>query len=238
MLSTMETLPPAVLARRAALPQKPARVTLEGDLVVLRPLDLATDLAALFAISSGAPVDVGARHADAFDPDERIWRYMKGGPFLDAGALGAWLARQIDAPDGLPLAVRDRSTGALVGVANFLANQPADLRIELGSIWYAPVAQGTGVSAETTYLMLEHAFGLGYRRVEWKCDARNQASRRAALAYGFTFEGIQEAHYIVKDRNRDTAWYRMLDPEWPAIAPRLRAYAAARGAASDPRRPG
>jgi len=238
MLSTVDTLPPAVLARRAALPQKPAPVTLEGDLVTLRPLDLGTDLAALFAISSGAPVAVGARHADAFDPGERLWRYMKGGPFADAGALGAWLARQIDAPDGLPLAVRDRGAGALVGVANFLANQPEHLKIELGSIWYAPLVQGTGVSAETTYLMLEHAFALGYRRVEWKCDARNEASRRAALAYGFTFEGIQEAHYIVKDRNRDTAWYRMLDHEWPAIAPRLRAYAAARAAVSDPQRPG
>ncbi len=227
----VERLPPDVLARRAALPLKPAPVTLEGVIVTLRPLELAADLAGLFEISSGAPVAIGTRRVDAFDPDERVWRYMSGGPFADASALGAWLAPQVAAPDGLPLAVRDRGSGALVGVACFLANQPAHLRLELGSIWYGPIAQGTGASAEVTYLMLEHAFGLGYRRVEWKCDARNQASRRAALAYGFSFEGIQDAHYIIKDRNRDTAWFRMLASEWPEIAPRLRAYAAARSIA-------
>jgi RimJ/RimL family protein N-acetyltransferase len=227
----VEKLPPEVLARRAALPQKPAPVTLEGAIVTLRPLALAADLEALFAISSGAPAAVGARRVDAYDSDARVWRYMSGGPFADAAALGAWLGKQVDAPDGLPLAVRDRATGALVGVANFMANQPAHLKIELGSIWYGPAAQGTGASAEVTYLMLEHAFALGYRRVEWKCDARNEPSRRAALAYGFAFEGIQEAHYIVKDRNRDTAWFRMLASEWPAAAPRLRAYVAARAAA-------
>jgi RimJ/RimL family protein N-acetyltransferase len=220
-----------VLARRAALPLKPAPFTSEGLLVTLRPLVLATDLDALFAISSGAPSSVGSRRVAAYDADARVWRYMSGGPFADPAALGAWLAPQLAAPDGLPLAVRDRATGALLGVANFVANQPAHLKVELGSIWYGPVAQGTGASAEVTYLMLEHAFALGYRRVEWKCDARNEPSRRAALAYGFTFEGIQDAHYIIKDRNRDTAWFRMLSTEWPALAPRLRAYATARSSA-------
>lgn len=228
----METLPPEVLARRAALPLKPASVALDGEVVTLRPLDLAADLDELFAISCGAPSALGARRAGAFDPDARVWRYMSGGPFADAPALGAWLARQLEAPDGRPLAVRDRGTGALVGVANLMANQPAHLKIELGSIWYGPVAQGTGASAEVTSLLLDHVFALGYRRAEWKCDARNAASRRAALAYGFSFEGIQEAHYIVKDRNRDTAWFRLLSSEWPAIAPRLRAYVAARAAAA------
>jgi RimJ/RimL family protein N-acetyltransferase len=231
MLPRVETLPPEVLARRAALPQKPAPVALDGAIVTLRPLELATDLAGLFAISSGVPTAVGARRTEGFDPDARVWRYMSGGPFADARALGAWLERQLDAPDGLPLAVRDRGTGALLGVANLMANQPAHLKVELGNIWYGPVAHGTGASAEVTYLLLEHAFTLGYRRVEWKCDARNEASRRAALAYGFSFEGIQEAHYIVKDRNRDTAWFRMLASEWPAVAPRLRAYVIARSAA-------
>lgn len=228
----MERLPPDVLARRAALPQKPAPVALDGAIVTLRPLELAADLDALFAISSGAPAAVGTRRTDAYDPDARVWRYMSGGPFADAPALGAWLERQLAAPDGLPLAVRDRGTGALLGVANLMANQPAHLKVELGSIWYGPVAQGTGASAEVTYLLLEHAFSLGYRRVEWKCDARNEASRRAALAYGFAFEGIQEAHYIIKDQNRDTAWFRMLASEWPGIRPRLRDYVDARAARS------
>jgi len=78
------------------------------------------------------------------------------------------------------------------------------------------LAQVTGSSPEATNLLLAHVFGLGYRRAEWKCDALNEPSRRAALSYGFTFEGIHEAHYIIKDRNRDTAWFRMLDFEWHA----------------------
>jgi RimJ/RimL family protein N-acetyltransferase len=222
----MTELPTEVLARRDQLPTRPAAIALSGGVVALRPLDLDADVDALHAVSSGAPFRLGPRSAGAYDPDERIWRWMSGGPFADAAALRRWLASQVEAPDGLPLTVS--VAGAPVGVANFLANQPQHLKIELGSIWYGPIAQGTAVSAEVTYLMLEHAFACGYRRVEWKCDARNQRSRRAALAYGFTFEGIQEAHYIVKRQNRDTAWFRMLDREWPALRERLRGYVAAR----------
>lgn len=220
-------LPAAVLACRERLPTKPAPITLRGEIVELRPLELDADGDALHAVSSGAAFRLGARAVGGYDPDDRIWRWMSGGPFGDAAALRRWLAHQIDAPDGLPLTVS--VAGTPVGVVNYLANQPAHLKIELGSIWYGPIAQGTGVSAEATWLLLQHAFALGYRRVEWKCDAQNQRSRRAALAYGFAFEGVQDAHYIVKRRNRDTAWFRMLDTEWPTFGDRLRRYTAARG---------
>ena len=96
-------------------------------------------------------------------------------------------------------------------------NSPADLKVELGGIWYSPLVQRTAANTEATYLLLEHAFALGYRRVEWKCDTLNERSRRAALRMGFTFEGVQEYHYIVKGRNRDTAWFSILDHEWPAL---------------------
>jgi RimJ/RimL family protein N-acetyltransferase len=208
------------LARRTALPRRPAPITLNGTRVRLRPLDLGTDLAALHEVSCGRAVQLGDRTIAAYDPDATIWRYMSGGPFADAAALGAWLQRQIDAPDGLPLCVLDAATARPIGVANFLANAPEHLKIELGSIWYSPVAQGTGANREATLLMLGHAFALGYRRVEWKCDALNERSRRAALALGFRFEGIQDAHYIIKNRNRDTAWFRMLDREWPDVKAR------------------
>jgi RimJ/RimL family protein N-acetyltransferase len=193
-------LPAEVLARRDRLPVKPAAVVLTGSPVELRPLDLDADVPALHAISSGP------------DCEERVWRWMSGGPFADAAALRAWLAVQDAAPDGRPFTVWMR--GAPVGVANLIANQPAHLKIELGSIWYGPAAQRTGASRRATQLLLAHVFALGYRRAEWKCDALNEASRRAALAYGFTFEGIQDAHYIIKGRNRDTAWYRMLAHDW------------------------
>jgi RimJ/RimL family protein N-acetyltransferase len=209
-----EPLSAAELERCRSLPRKPAAVALQGERVTMRPLDLARDLAALHAGSCGRAVRVGDRSVDAYDPDAAIWRYMSGGPFDDEAALGAWLQRQIDAPDGLPLCVVDRATGHPVGVANLMANAPEHLKIELGSIWYSPVVQGTGVNREATMLMLAHAFGLGYRRVEWKCDALNERSRRAALAMGFRFEGIQDRHYIIKGRNRDTAWFRMLAGEF------------------------
>jgi RimJ/RimL family protein N-acetyltransferase len=211
-----ERLPDDVLARRDRLPVKPAAVVLTGELVDVRPLDLDGDAGALHAVSNGSSFALGARRIDAYDADARVWRYMAGGPFGDAAALRAWLAVQDAAPDGRPFTVRDRATGTPIGVANLMTNHPRHLKIELGSIWYGPIAQRTGASAEVTRLLLGHVFALGYRRAEWKCDARNEPSRRAALAYGFTFEGVQDAHFIIKDRNRDTAWFRMLDREWRA----------------------
>lgn len=223
----MSELSAEVLARRDRLPIKPAPVVLTGVLVELRPLDLDADGDALHAVSSGAPFALAGRSVGGYDPDERVWRWMSGGPFGDAAALRGWLAPLVAAPDSLALTVR--VAGTPVGLACFLANQPQHLKIELGNLWYGPIAQGTGVSAETAYLLAGHAFALGYRRVEWKCDARNQRSRRAAVAYGFAFEGVQDAHYIVKGRSRDTAWYRMLDAEWATFRDRLAGYAAARG---------
>jgi RimJ/RimL family protein N-acetyltransferase len=209
------TLPADVLARRERLPKKPAPVTLAGTRVELRPVTGA-DFEALHAVSNGQPFSLGDRRVEAYDPDAQIWRWMFGGPYKDAAALRAALAPQMTGEDSLMFVACDPPTRTPVGVACYLANRPLDLKIELGAIWYGPIAQGTGVSREATMLMLGHAFSLGYRRVEWKCDAQNERSRRAALSYGFTFEGIQQAHMIIKGRNRDTAWFRMLDTEWQA----------------------
>ena len=206
-----------VLARRASLPLKVAPVTLAGSLVRLAPLDLERDVEALFAVSNGQPARLADREIGAYDPDAVIWRYMSGGPFDRAGDLAAWLRGQVEAPNGLCLCISDVPTGQPIGVASFMSNLPEHLKVELGSIWYSPLAQRTGANTEATYLMLQHAFDLGYRRVEWKCDALNARSRSAALRMGFTFEGIQEYHYIIKGRNRDTAWFRILDHEWPAV---------------------
>lgn len=215
-----DRLPEAVLARRDRLPRKPADVVLAGERVVLRPIDLERDLEPLHAVSSGAPFTLGDRHVPAYDPDALIWRWMKGSPNRSAAELRAYLEPQASAPDIKALVVCDRASSTPVGVSCFMANRPEDLKVELGAIWYGPIAQGTGAAREATRLMLAHAFRLGYRRVEWKCDVLNERSRRSALSYGFTFEGVQEAHMIVKGRSRDTAWFRMLDTEWPAIEAR------------------
>jgi RimJ/RimL family protein N-acetyltransferase len=119
--------------------------------------------------------------------------------------------------------VIDLPTDRPIGVANYLNNMPEHLRVELGSIWYSPIAQRTAANTEATRLMLGHAYALGYRRVEWKCDARNERSRRAALRMGFQFEGIQQQHMIVKGQSRDTAWFRILDHEWPGVQAHLQA---------------
>jgi RimJ/RimL family protein N-acetyltransferase len=203
-----------VLARRDALPRKPAPVTLTGPRLKLVPLVVERDADALHAVSNGSPCRWGEREVGEYDPDALVWRYMPGGPFSDVDGLAEYLAKLVAAPDGLCLCVTDAHTGQPLGAVNYQANMPEHLKVELGNIWYSPVAQGTGANTEATHLLLEHAFGLGYRRVEWKCDALNRRSRRAAERLGFTFEGIQDAHYIVKGRNRDTAWFRMLDSDW------------------------
>jgi RimJ/RimL family protein N-acetyltransferase len=220
-------LPEDVLARARALPLKPAPVTLAGRHVRLVPLDLARDADALHAVSNGQPVTVGAHSAGAYDPETLVWRYLAGGPFASAAELAAFLRLQVEADNGLPFCVFDAVTDRQVGVVNMMANMPMHLKIELGNIWYSPVVQRTKANLEATYLMLAHAFALGYRRVEWKCDALNERSRRSALRMGFRFEGIQEAHYIVKGRNRDTAWFRILDHEWPGVRAHLETMLAA-----------
>ena len=216
----------ATLARRQTLPLKIEPVTLVGRRVRLTPLDLERDTAALFEASDGRALAVGDRRTEAYDPDALVWRYMPGGPFASAADMAGWLRGQVEAPNGLCLCVRDVATGVPIGACNLMTNLPEHLKVELGNIWYGPVAQRSGANTEATYLMLRHAFGLGYRRVEWKCDALNARSRAAALRMGFTFEGIQEAHFIIKGRNRDTAWFRMLDTEWPARQAHLEALLA------------
>jgi RimJ/RimL family protein N-acetyltransferase len=212
----------AALALRATLPLKPDPVILTGPRVELRPLALPADAEELHAASDGRALELGPLHVAAYDAERTVWRYLSGGPFADAAALGRWLGLQDAAPDGRPLCVVDRASGRAVGVANLMADAPEHLRIELGNIWYGPVVQGAGHNTEATWLMLRHVFGLGYRRVDWKCDARNARSRASALRMGFRFEGIFEQHLIIKGRERDTAWFRMLRHEWPDVEPRLR----------------
>lgn len=214
-------LPNGVLSRCTRLSRKPENVALAGAHVRLEPLELARDVEALFAGSNGNPVALGERSFDRYDADALIWRYMSGGPFATANELADWLRIQVESPTALCLCAFDVPSGRPVGAVNLMSNFPEHLKIELGNIWYSPVVQGTHVNREATYLMLRHAFGLGYRRLEWKCDALNERSRRAALAMGFTFEGIQQQHFIVKGRNRDTAWFRILDHEWPEVRSHL-----------------
>lgn len=210
-----------VLARRQRLPIKFAPVELAGSVIRLQPLDVGRDAEPLFVRSNGRPATLGKRTVGSYDADALVWRYLFSGPFAAVDEMAIYLRSQVEAANGLCLCVFDQATNSQIGVANFMNNAPEHLKVELGGIWYSPVAQRAGANTEATYLMLRHAFGLGYRRLEWKCDSLNARSRHAAERMGFTFEGIQEAHFIIKGRNRDTAWFRILDHEWPAVKEHL-----------------
>jgi len=148
---------------------------------------------------------------------DAIWTYMSSyGPFADAAAFARWIPTRIALDDPYSSAIVEPS-GRAVGIATLMEIKPAMRVIEVGHIVYSPALQRTPLGTEAQYLLARYAFEtLGYRRYEWKCDALNAASRRAALRYGFVFEGILRQQMIAKGRNRDTAYFSMLDSEWPA----------------------
>lgn len=221
MINLQKPLPSHMLAVRNKLPEKPPRIELIGQCVHLKPLEIARDATPLFKMSNGSVIRLGNRSIDNYDAEELIWRYMFDGPFKDIQEFTNSLLSQINASNGLCFCIFDKVTNHQVGVANMMNNVPAHLKIELGGIWYSPIVQRTLANTEATYLMLKYAFGLGYRRLEWKCHSQNERSSKAAIKMGFKFEGIQESHMIVKNRNRDTAWYRILDNEWPEVKQNL-----------------
>ena len=183
--------------------RRPERTTLKGRYIHLVPLDAAAHADALYEPSHG--------------PDrESLWRYMSDGPFSDRAAFRNSLERKAQAADAVFFAIADAGSGQALGYASYLRIEPAHRVIEVGNIVYTPNLQRTKGATEAMYLMARHAFeDLGYRRYEWKCNSLNQPSRQAALRLGFRFEGIFRQHMIIKGRNRDTAWFAMLDSEWP-----------------------
>ena len=211
---------PEQLALSRSLPLKPAVVELVGPRVRLIACEPQRDADALHLMSNGKPIQLGNRSIGAYDTAMLVWRYLRSGPFDDAAGCAAYLAELDAVPDLRPMTLIDKESNHPIGTLSFMSNVPASLKIEIGHIWIAPVMQGSGVIYEAVYLMLRHCFDLGYRRLEWKCDALNERSRRTALSLGFTFEGIQEYHMIARGRSRDTAWFRILDHEWPTIRAR------------------
>ena len=153
-----------------------------------------------------------------------LWTYMAYGPFESRHAMRDWLKTCAATDDPLFFVVVERASGRRVGMCSFMSIVPEMQRIEIGHIWYAPHLQGSGISIEVAWMLLSEAFErLGYRRVEWKCNALNGRSRRAALKLGFAFEGVFRQHMIVKGRNRDSAWFSLIDSEWPRARAALEA---------------
>lgn len=165
------------------------------------------------------PLDA-ARHTESIwqavkDHDE-VWQYLFDGPYATQEHLARDLAEKQAATDRVFYAIISATAGKALGYASLMRIDRAHGVIEVGNILLSPALQHTTAATEAMYLMARHVFDLGYRRYEWKCNAENQPSRRAALRLGFTYEGIFRQHMVVKGRNRDTAWFSILDGEWPA----------------------
>ena len=180
----------------------PLREPLYGRTVLLEPLDSKLHAADIW---------------NAVDGHDEVWQWLFDGPYASLADLSRDIAEKESAPDRIFFAIISSEIGAAAGYASFMRMEPAHGVVEVGNILLSPALQRTTAATEAMYLMARHVFeDLGYRRYEWKCNAANEPSRRAALRLGFTFEGIFRQHLVVKDRNRDTAWFSMLDHEWPA----------------------
>jgi RimJ/RimL family protein N-acetyltransferase len=196
----MSSPPPSLLDWKPAL--RPGPVTLRGRYVTLEPLSAEVHTAALWEACEG--------HDD-------LWTWMADRPSTSEADLREALAQKEAATGAVFLAIVPAETGLAAGYASYMRIEPAHGVVEVGNVLLAPALQRTTAATEAMCLMASHAFEyLGYRRYEWKCDAENLPSHRAALRLGFTFEGIFRQHMVVKGRNRDTAWFSMLDCEWPA----------------------
>jgi RimJ/RimL family protein N-acetyltransferase len=183
---------------------RPERVALEGRYCRLEPLDPVRHADALFAAST-AP--------GASDRFRYLWE-----PVPDRGAFDEWLVRAAVSEELLFHGVVDRATGRCEGRQAYLRITPEHGVIEIGAILWGPAIARSRVATEALALYAGHAFdALGYRRFEWKCDARNEPSRRAALRFGFAYEGTFRQHMVVKGGNRDTAWFAMTDGDWPRV---------------------
>ncbi|KAL1585074.1 hypothetical protein WHR41_06458 [Cladosporium halotolerans] len=144
-----------------------------------------------------------------------LWTYMPSGPFADLATFQSYITQHASSPSAIFWAIRSNATGAILGHTSYLRIDSANAVVEIGNILYTPALQRTVGATEAWYLLASRAFAAGYRRLEWKCNALNAPSRRAALRYGHVFEGVFRQHMVVKGANRDTAWFSMLDGEWP-----------------------
>jgi RimJ/RimL family protein N-acetyltransferase len=184
-------------------PPLPAREAIEGRYARVVPVDeqFASDLYS----------------AHLQDPDGRIWTYLPYGPFTTGDEYRHWMQATCFGADPMFHVIIDRTTGRAAGVAAYMRISPSSGVIEVGHVCFSPPLQRGRCATDAMYLMMKRAFDLGYRRYEWKCDALNAPSRRAAQRLGFSFEGIFRQATVYKGRNRDTAWYAAIDSDWPAL---------------------
>lgn len=195
--------------------RRPERVVMEGRHIAVRPFDVDLHGADIFAAAHGSP------------EHDALWDFLSVPPFQDFEAFRASYAVAQTKDDPLMFALVDKASGKAVGHATYMRIEPGQRVIEVGNILYTPALRRSPAATEAMYLMARHAFeDLGYRRYEWKCNALNMPSRRAAERLGFTYEGLFRQHMIIKGRNRDTTWFSLLDHEWPRAKAAFEAWLA------------
>tara|TARA_R110002072_G_scaffold43877_4_gene123199 strand:- start:11561 stop:12295 length:735 start_codon:yes stop_codon:yes gene_type:complete len=185
---------------------RPGRRPLTGRLVALEPCDANRHAPGLFEVGHTG------------QGGQNIWRYLPYGPFEDAVEMAGWLRGCAGSADPAFFALRDLASGRLAGQASIMEVRPAAGIAEIGHIWIGEAFQNSGLATEALYLMMSDILDqAAYRRLEWRCDAANQASRQAALRLGFRYEGTFYNHNIAKGMNRDTAWYALVCEDWAAV---------------------
>jgi len=190
-------------------PTAPTEMTLKGRYCRLEPLSAEKHAALLF---------------DAFEGQDELYDYLPAGPFHSAAQYHRWVKDVTSDEANLFFVVYDLRHNAYLGVLSYLRIAPEAGSIEVGNINFSKAMQGSQVSTEAIYLLMQWAFDAGYRRFEWKCNACNAPSRRAAQRLGFSYEGVFRQAMVVKGRNRDTAWFAMIDTEWPALKEAFRVW--------------
>jgi len=184
------------------VPPRPDAAVLEGRYARLERVDADRHAAEIHRANSAS---------------DAIWDYLPYGPYASAAAYHRWMREVAGGSDPVFYAIRNLETGRFAGVASYLRIAPEAGSIEVGHINFSPELQRTRAATEAMYLMMGWAFSAGYRRYEWKCNALNLVSRRAAERLGFSYEGIFRQAAVIKGRNRDTAWFAAIDSEWPAL---------------------
>jgi RimJ/RimL family protein N-acetyltransferase len=195
--------------------ERPSRAPLVGTHITLRAVDHASDAPALYSLS----------HLP--DGDPTIWTYLPDGPYASPEHLQGMLEWAHASDDPIYFTLVSKAEERPMGLASYLRITPEFGVIEIGHIWFGVPLQRTTAATEAIYLLACRAFDeYGYRRLEWKCNALNARSRRAAERFGFRFEGVFRQHQVVKGRNRDTAWFAITDREWPQIRSAFQAWLA------------
>ena len=193
----------------------PNSKTLEGRFIRLEKLDTARHGDALWTALEGP------------NSDPKLWDYLPYGPFDQREEFNAWLARHAADTDPWFYAIVDQATGAVDGILSLMSIVPAHGRIEIGHVTFGAAMQRTPKGTEAIYLLAKESFALGNRRLEWKCNGDNARSKRAADRFGFTYEGTFRQHMVVKGVNRNTAWYSIIDSEWPELQKAFEGWLAA-----------